>query len=128
MMRIENHEKRNNNRVLFSAEDKATVQFYSFETDKIISAKILNMSVGGICIALVKDKLKNVPQIGEKLVLLKIESPGELNFILNVNLEIVWALTPSPLEQIGIGCKFDSIEKRNELQIEEFIHSVTTKH
>jgi hypothetical protein len=127
-MRIENHEKRNNNRVLFSPEDKATVHFYSYETDKIISAKVVNMSVGGICIALVKDELKNIPKIGEKLVLLKIESPGELNFIVNVNLEIVWALTPSPLEQIGIGCKFESIPKRNELQIEEFIHSVTTKH
>jgi c-di-GMP-binding flagellar brake protein YcgR len=127
-MRTENHEKRTNNRVLFSPEDKATVHFYSYETDKIISAKVVNMSAGGMCLALVKEDLKNIPKKGEKLVLLKIESPGELNFILNINLEIVWALTPSPLEQIGIGCKFESIPKNNELQIEEFIHSVTTKH
>jgi len=127
-MRTENHEKRTNNRVLFSPEDNATVHFYSYETDKIISAKVVNMSAGGMCIALVKDNLKSIPKKGEKLVLLKIESPGELNFILNINLEIVWALTPSPLEQIGIGCKFESIPKSNELQIEEFIHSVTTKH
>ena len=127
-MRTENQEKRTNNRVLFAPEDKATVHFYSYETDKIISAKVVNMSAGGMCLALVKDDLKNIPKKGEKLVLLKIESPGELNFILNINLEIVWALTPSPLEQIGIGCKFESIPKSNELQIEEFIHSVTTKH
>jgi hypothetical protein len=86
------------------------------------------MSVGGICVALVKDELKKIPEIGDRLVLLKIESPGELNFIVNVNLKIVWALTPSPLEQIGIGCKFENIPKRNESQIEEFIQSVTTKH
>lgn len=127
-MRIENHEKRNNSRVLFAPEDDATVHFYSYETDKIVSAKVVNMSAGGMCLALVKDDLKSVPKKGEKLVLLKIESPGEINFILNVNLEIVWALTPSPLEQIGIGCKFESIPKNSELQIEEFIHSVTTKH
>ena len=127
-MRTENHEKRDNNRVLFSPEDKATVQFYSYENDRILSAKVLNMSVGGLCIAIVKEDLKNIPKKGEKLVLLKIESPGEFNFIVNVNLKIVWALTPSPLEQIGIGCKFESIPKRNELQIEEFINSVTTRH
>lgn len=127
-MRIENHDKRHTNRVLFSPEDNATVHFYSYETDKIISAKVVNLSTGGMCLALVKDDLKNIPKKGEKLVLLKIESPGELNYILNVNLEIIWALTPSPLEQIGIGCKFDSIPKKSELQIEEFIHSVSTKH
>lgn len=127
-MRTENQEKRINNRVLFSPEDKATVHFYSYETDKIISAKVVNMSAGGMCLAIVKDDLKNIPQKGQKLVLLKIESPGELNFILNINLEIVWALTPSPLEQIGIGCKFESLPKKNELQLEQFIHSVTTKH
>jgi hypothetical protein len=127
-MKIEDHDKRNTNRVLFSPEDKATVHFYSYETDKIISAKVVNLSSGGMCLALVKDELKNIPKKGEKLVLLKIESPGELNYILNVNLEIVWALTPSPLEQIGIGCRFESIPEKNELQIEEFIDSVRTRH
>jgi hypothetical protein len=127
-MRLENHEKRINNRVLFSPEDDATVYFYSFDTDKIISAKVVNMSVGGICFALGKDELKKIPEKGDKLVLLKIESPGELNYIVNVNLKIVWALTPSPLEQIGLGCKFEDMPKRNETQIEEFIHSATTKH
>lgn len=127
-MRVENQDKRYSSRVLFAPEDNTTAHFYTFETDKIISAKVVNMSTGGICIALVKDELKKIPKIGDKLVLLKIESPGELNYIVNVNLKIVWALTPSPLEQIGIGCKFENIPKRNELQIEEFIHSVTTRH
>ena len=124
----ENHDKRNTKRVLFSPEDEASVYFYSYETDKIVSAKVVNMSLGGMCLALVKEDLKNIPKIGEQLVLLKLESPGELNYILNVNLEIVWALTPSPLDQIGIGCKFNQIPKKNELQIEEFIHAVSTKH
>ena len=127
-MRLESHEKRVNNRVLFAPEDDATVHFYSFDTDKIVSAKVVNMSVGGICVALGKNDLKKIPEIGDKLVLLKIESPGELNYIVNVNLKIVWALTPEPLEQIGIGCKFENIPKRNETQIEEFIQSVGTKH
>ena len=127
-MIIENQDKRNSNRVLFAPEDNAIVHFYTFDTDKIISAKVVNMSMGGMCIALVKDELKKIPKIGDKLVLLKIESPGELNYIVNINLKIIWARTPSPLEQIGIGCKFENIPKRNELQIEEFIHSVTTRH
>jgi hypothetical protein len=127
-MKIEKHDKRTSKRVLFSPEDEASVYFYSYETDKIVSAKVLNMSTGGMCLALVKEDLKNIPKIGEKLVLLKLESPGELNYILNVDLEIIWALTPSPLDQIGIGCKFDHIPKKNELQIEEFIQSVSTKH
>ena len=127
-MNIENQEKRNSNRVLFAPEDNASVSFYAFETDKIISAKVVNMSVGGICIALDKDVLKKVPERGDKLVLLKIESPGELNFIVNVDLEIIWTLTPSPLERIGIGCKYENIAKSNELQIEAFIDSVITRH
>ena len=127
-MRLESHEKRINNRVLFSPEDEAMVYFYSFDTDKIISAKVVNMSVGGICVALSKDDLKKIPKIGDRLVLLTIESPGELNYIVNVNLKIVWALTPSPLEKIGIGCKFEDIPARNETQIEDFIQSVKTRH
>ena len=127
-MRIEGHEKRINKRVLFAPEDNAIVYFYFFYTDKIISAKVVNMSVGGLCVALSKDELKNIPKIGDKLVLLKIESPGELNYIVNINAKIVWALTPSPLEQIGIGFKFENIPKRNESQIEDFIQSATTKH
>jgi len=70
-MRIENQEKRNTNRVLFSPEDEASVYFYSYETDKIVTAKVVNMSTGGMCLALVKEDLKNIPKIGEKLVLLK---------------------------------------------------------
>jgi hypothetical protein len=128
IMRLENHDKRTNSRILFAPEDDATVYFYSFDTDKIISAKVVNMSIGGICVAFGKDELKKIPEIGDKLVLLKIESPGELTYIVNVNLKIVWALTPSPLEQIGIGCKFEDMPKRNETQIEEFIQSATTKH
>jgi hypothetical protein len=128
MMRVEDHDKRLNNRVFFSPEDDAMVHFYSFDTDKIISAKVVNMSVGGICVAMSKEDLKRIPERGDKLVLLKIESSGELNYIVNVNLKIVWALAPSPLEQIGIGCKFENIPKRNESQIEEFIQSVSTKH
>ena len=127
-MSEQDYDKRNAKRVLFSPEDEASAYFYSYETDKIKSAKIVNMSSGGMCLALVKEDLKNLPKIGEKLVLLKIESPGDINYIMNVNLEIVWALTPSPLEQIGIGCKFDSIPQKNELQIEEFIQSVSEKH
>jgi hypothetical protein len=127
-MSEQEYEKRNAKRILFSPEDETSAYFYSYETDKIKSAKIVNMSIGGMCLALVKEDLKNIPKIGEKLVLLKIESPGDLNYIMNVNLEIVWALTPSPLEQIGIGCKFDSIPQKNELQIEKFIQSVSEKH
>jgi hypothetical protein len=127
-MRTEYKEKRKTNRILFTPEDKAQVYFYSFDTDKIISAKIVNMSRKGMCIALVKDELQKIPKVGDKLVMLKIESPGELNSIVNVDLEIVWTLTPSPLEQIGIGCKFENIPERNEIQIEEFIQSVTTLH
>ena len=84
-MRTEGQEKRINNRVLFAPEDNAVVYFYSFDTDKIITAKVVNMSVGGLCVALSKDELKKIPEIGDKLVLLKIESPGELNYIVNIN-------------------------------------------
>jgi hypothetical protein len=127
-MRVENQEKRKKNRVLFAPEDNAIVHFYSFDTDKIIAAKVVNMSSGGICVALNKGDIQKNPEIGDKLVMLKIEAPGELNYIVNVNLKIVWALTPSPLEKIGIGCKFEDIPKRNESQIEEFIQSAATKH
>ena len=126
-MHLEDQDKRTNNRILFAPEDEAIVYFYSFDTDKIISAKVVNMSVGGICVALGKDELEKIPEIGDKLVLLKIESPGEHSYIVNVNLKIVWSLAPSPLEQIGIGCKFEDMPKRNESQIEEFIQSAT-KH
>jgi len=108
-------------RVIFSAEDKTSVNFYDFNSDKILYAKVVNVSKGGICIAISKDEIKDLPKRGDKLVLLKIESPDKLNFPLNADLQITWALTDETLEQIGIGCKFENLTEHNKSQIEDFL-------
>ncbi len=114
-------ENRLDNRVVFSAEDKTSVNFYDFNSDRIIYAKVVNVSKGGICIAISKDDCRKLPQKGDKIVLLKIESPQKLNFPLNADLQITWALTDETLEKIGIGCKFENLTDRNRNQIEEFL-------
>ena len=108
-------------RVIFSPEDKTAVNFYDFNSDKIVYAKVVNVSKGGICIAISKNEIKDLPKRGDKLVLLKIEAPNKLNFPLNADLQISWALTDETLEQIGIGCKFENLTERNKSQIEEFL-------
>ena len=115
------YENRVYDRVIFSAEDETSVNFYDFNSDKIIYAKVVNVSKGGICIAISKDACGDLPQKGDKLVLLKIESPEKLNFPLNADLQITWALTDETLDQIGIGCRFENLTDRNRNQIEEFL-------
>ena len=114
-------ENRLNNRVVFSADDKTSVNFYDFKSGKIIYAKVVNVSKGGICIAISKDEIHDLPKPGDKIVLLKIDSPEKLNFPLNADLLITWALTDETLEKIGIGCKFENLTERNKTQIEEFL-------
>jgi hypothetical protein len=115
-------ENRLHNRIVFSADDKTSVNFYDFNTDKIIYAKVVNVSKGGICIAISKDDCRKIPKKGDKIVLLKIESSSEkLNFPLNADLKITWALTDETLDKIGIGCKFENLTDRNKDQIEEFL-------
>ena len=114
-------ENRKNKRVLFPPEDDTLVHFYAFNTGEIVAAKVVNLSEGGICIAPVKEELKSIPKIGDKLVLLKIESPKKLNFLLNADLEITWALTHETLEQFGLGCKFESLSDTSKKQIEKFL-------
>ena len=120
-MCVEMHENRLNNRIVFSAEDKTAVNFYDFNSDKILYAKVVNVSKGGICIAISKDECTILPQKGDKLVLLKIESPDKLNFPLNADLQITWSLTDDILEKIGIGCRFKNLTERNKTQIEDFL-------
>jgi hypothetical protein len=114
-------ENRTYKRIVFSPEDKTSVNYYDFNSDKIVYAKVVNVSKGGICIAISKDEIKDIPRRGDKLVLLKIESPEKLNFPLNADLQITWALTDETLEKIGIGCKFENLTERNKTQIEEFL-------
>ena len=114
-------ENRNCRRVLFPPEDDTQVHFYAFNTGEIITAKVVNLSEGGICIAPVREELKSIPKIGDKLVLLKIESPQKLKFLLNADLEISWVLAHDTLDQFGIGCKFERLSDTSKKQIEEFL-------
>ena len=114
-------ENRLHNRVVFSAEDTTSVNFYDLGSDTIIYAKVVNVSKGGICIAISKNDCTRLPKKGDKLVLLKIESSQKLNFPLNADLKITWALTDETLEKIGIGCEFENLTDHNKDQIEEFL-------
>jgi hypothetical protein len=86
------NEKRKFKRVIFSPDDDACVNLYIFKTDEIVTAKVVNISRGGICVAIDKKGIKSMPKIGDELVLLKLESPGEESFFINADVEIIWAL------------------------------------
>jgi response regulator RpfG family c-di-GMP phosphodiesterase len=115
--------KRQFDRYIFSAQDQATGDFSFLKSKALISTKILNISKGGICIALQSREEIRLPEIGDRLVLVRVSSPEKLRFLLNIDLEVRWTLKHESLEQSGVGCQFIKIPQSSQKQLQNFLEA-----
>jgi c-di-GMP-binding flagellar brake protein YcgR len=99
-------DKRQHERIFFSEENQILV-FLSLSNadEKTLTANILNISKGGLCLAF-KDGDSHLFQIGSRLIMKGGKEGSSLQDISGIEMEIKWIYDGNALEHIGIGCKF----------------------
>jgi hypothetical protein len=119
----ENREKRRFQRIFFSIEDgvKGIIAFSDLQRGLLV-AHIINISEGGLGLALSKDKKDKIVK-GDQVILTHITGIEGLESLINVDAEIKWLMDNPSLEFVVFGCKFPDIPEPMRDAIGIFIDS-----
>lgn len=119
----EKQEKRSSQRIFFSIEDGIKGVFAFPDQQKgLFTATIINISEGGLGLALSKDKKDRIDK-GDYVVLTHIMGIQGLESFANVEAEIRWILDNPSFEFVGFGCGFLNIPEPLRDAIRIFIDS-----
>jgi len=120
-------ERRKSQRCFFSIEDGVKGIFAFLDLQKgLLVAHIINISEGGLGLALNKDKKNRIAQ-GDRVILTHITGIQGLESLINVDAEIKWIMDNPSLEFVGLGCAFLDVPEPMRDIIETFIDSWSMK-
>ena len=124
----EKQERRRFQRVFFAIEDgiKGTFAFSGHQKG-VITANIINISKGGLGLALGKDKKDSIHK-GDYVILTHITGIQGLESLTNVEAEIRWIHDNPSLEFVGLGCEFLTTSESQRDAIQIFIDTGTGKN
>jgi c-di-GMP-binding flagellar brake protein YcgR len=88
--------------------------------DESIAVNIIDLSAGGLHFFLRRGSFKEITT-GDHLTLRKIKGTENLDFISNIELEVIWIADHPSLEHVGLGCEFLNISDEIRQQIDQFI-------
>lgn len=118
-----NKEKRAFKRLAFSKDSEIKAILVSLEGESEVTAKVLNVSQGGIGLAAERSEREKIKE--EVEFLLETVSGGTgLPCLAGQKVRIKWILNYEPLDNLGIGCEFvnlnaECIAEINALFIEQ---------
>jgi c-di-GMP-binding flagellar brake protein YcgR len=119
----ETKERRKFQRIFFSIEDGIHGTFAFSDRQKgSLTATIINLSEGGLGLALSKDKGKKI-RTGDHVILTQVKGIQGLESLANVKAEIKWILDNPSLEDMGFGCEFLDIPASMRGAIQRFVNS-----
>jgi c-di-GMP-binding flagellar brake protein YcgR len=123
----EEKERRRFRRVFFSIDDgvKGILAFSDLQRG-VLAAHIINISEGGLGLALDKDKKNRIAR-GDSVILTHITGIERLEFLVNVDAEIKWIMDDPSLEFVGFGCEFLDVPQPIRDAVETFIDSWSAK-
>ena len=99
-------EKRAYDRLAFPAEKKVQATFVSTENnDVLLSARVLNISQGGLGLAAVKGQDVMLAEENE-LILQSITGEEKLHCLKGQAVRVKWILNSEIFENYGVGCEF----------------------
>jgi c-di-GMP-binding flagellar brake protein YcgR len=102
----EQQERRRYQRTFFSIEERIKGIFaFSDHQRGLLTASIINISEGGLGLALSKDKQDRIAK-GDCIILTHITGIEGLESLTNVEAEIKWVVDNPSLEFLGFGCEF----------------------
>ena len=120
-MNSENGNRRKFKRALFNAEDSIMAKFsIPGGHKKPISARVLNLSEGGIHVTVAANDLENIVA-GKRLILLQIKGPVPFEYLVSIDSEVKWVVNHPILEHAGIGCEFKNVSASSCVQLRSFV-------
>ncbi len=90
--------------------------------EELITARIINISEGGLHFALRKHVSKEII-VDKHLILKEIKGVEELQSITDLELEIKWIAAPPSFNHFGIGCEFINASEEVRAQLRQFVNS-----
>jgi len=116
-------DRRQFRRAIFTLEDNVIGTFsIAGVQDGSIKTNIVNISEGGLQFTL-DAEIKHKVKAGDHLVILQINAPATLKFLVNIDAEIKWVLLPEIFEYAGAGCQFTNISQTSRQQIASFVQA-----
>jgi len=114
-------ERRRYKRVFFSNQDDLTgILKFSGNHEVFLTAFIKDLSEGGLGFAVKRDQ-KNKIITGSQLTIKKIRGSKHLDFITDLNLEVIWVFDCDELEHVGFGCRFLDMPKAFREKIRNYV-------
>jgi c-di-GMP-binding flagellar brake protein YcgR len=96
--------------------------YFKGGNQELITARIINISEGGLSFVLKKDENKEAVE-GKHLILKEIKGAETLQSITDLELEIKWIVVPPSFDNFGIGCEFINASEKVRAQLRQFVHS-----
>jgi len=112
-------------RVIFTREDGVICIFKPLSDTKnagVNAASILNLSASGLQFIVDKEDANRFHK-GQMLVFKGIRGVKQIDFMEDIEMEIIWILQLKFLKNIGIGCEFKHISNRFRDHIDNFVTS-----
>ena len=99
-------ERRTYKRVYFSNQDNLAGILKLFDTNEAcLTAIVKDLSEEGLGFAVKRGKKNNIIT-GSQLTIKEIRGSQDLDFIIDLKLEVIWVLDCDELEYVGFGCRF----------------------
>lgn len=99
------NEKRAFDRLVFPVEKKVQATFVSANNNITLSARVLNISQGGLGLAAVKSENVVLEEENE-LILQGIIGEEKLDCLKGHTVKVKWILNSGIFENLGVGCEF----------------------
>lgn len=121
-------EKRQYKRIFFSLRDRFGCRYHLDGESRVLSALILNISLGGICLKI--DQNRNIRN-GTCLLVRDVIAPKALMFISNQKMEIKYIIpdrndsqaSDYGIEKTVIGCEFTDLAPDTRNHLLQFMQS-----
>jgi c-di-GMP-binding flagellar brake protein YcgR len=115
-------EKRKYKRYIFPNDEKMMVSLSLSGNSSSIEARLLNVSEGGLGLAVDREQTHGV-EVDSELSIKGLENVPQLQGLREAELKVRWVLDHNPLKNLGIGCEFTKLPENGKENIFDLIKS-----
>ncbi len=113
-------DKRKHKRYIFPNDETMTAQVCLSGDKNFIEARLLNVSEGGIGLAVAKEQTQDI-SVTSELLMVNFHEMSQLQGLRDVLLKVRWVLDYTPLDHLGLGCEFVNLPENGKKEILELV-------